>query len=124
MRPIALIALLTLTACASPQEMCIYSASKEVRVMSDLISTTQGNINRGYAIGTEKYFEDEQQVCGQIDGEDVFCTIPVAYSRDVPVAVDLDAEQAKLNSLIKKRRQLQQRANAVIAECKIRHPEV
>ena len=118
-----ILALLVLAACSTPRERCIAGATRDIRVLSGLIATTRGNINRGYAIVTEEFLETEEQVCGVVDGQEVFCDVPVANSRDVPQAIDLNAEQAKLNSLLQKRSELEARSNAVIAECRLLHPE-
>lgn len=40
-----------------------------------------------------------------------------------PIAIDLNAEQAKLASLEKRQRQLQDTASAQIAQCRAIHPE-
>lgn len=124
MHRLPILALLLLAACATPLERCIASATKELRVLSGLIASTRANINRGYAIVTENYFVTEEQVCGLVDGEAVYCDVPVAESRDVPVAIDLNAEQAKLNSLLTKRAELGQQAEARIEYCNIQHPNV
>ncbi len=118
-----ILALLVLAACSTPRERCIAGATRDIRVLSGLIATTRGNINRGYAIVTEEFLETEEQVCGVVDGQEVFCDVPVANSRDVPQAIDLNAEQAKLNSLLQKRSELEARSNAVSAECRLLHPE-
>ncbi len=124
MHRLSILALLLLAACATPLERCIASATKELRVVSGLIASTQANINRGYAIVSENYFVTEEQVCGQVDGEKVYCDIPVAESRDVPVAIDLNAEQAKLNSLLTKRSELGGQTEARIEYCSIQHPDI
>lgn len=122
LRPTVL-SLLALAACASPQERCISGATKDLRILSGLIASTQGNINRGYAVVTEEYFETESQVCGVVDGQDVYCDVAVPQTREVPKAIDLNAEQAKLQSLLEKQGELRARSRATIAECKRQHPE-
>ncbi len=124
MHRLSILALLPLAACATPLERCIARATKELRVLSGLISSTQANINRGYAIVTENYFVTSEQVCGEVEGEKVYCDVPAAKSRDVPVAIDLNAEQAKLNSLLTKRAELGDQAEARIKYCNIQHPDV
>jgi len=123
MRRFLLYTLLPLAACATPLEQCINNAGKDIRVLSGLIATTQGNISRGYALRTENYFEDEEQACGEVNGETVYCDVPVAFSRQVPLAIDLNAEQAKLNSLLTKRDELSQTATSVVAQCRVVYPE-
>jgi len=123
MRPIGLIALFLLAGCVSPQQACIANAQKDIRILNSLINEAQTNIDRGYAVRTEEFFENEQQQCGVVNGEIVYCDVAVADTRHVPYAIDLNAEAAKLNSLIAKRQDLGKRSAAVVAECKIRYPE-
>jgi len=123
MRRIVFLALLLLAACATPQQACINRATKDIRVMDKLIAKTEGNISRGYGLRAETYFVNERQVCGRADDKKVYCNVPVAFSRDVPVAIDLNAEKSKLASLVAKRKQLVKRSAAIIAECKLLHPK-
>lgn len=120
---ISVLALLAVTACSTPQERCISGATKDLRTLNGLISTTQRNINRGFALETEQFLDTEEQLCGVVDGQKVFCEVAVSNSREVPRAIDLNLEQAKLDSLLQKRTELQDRSNAIIAECQRRHPE-
>ena len=119
MRRYLVLFLLPLAACATPQEACISNATKDIRVLDKLIATTRGNVNRGYAIETQEFFETEKQVCGEVGGKKVYCDVAVADTRDVPVAIDLNAEQSKLNSLVTKRDQLVVQAESVIAQCRL-----
>ena len=123
MRPYLIGSLFFLAACVTPQQQCIDNATKDLRVVEGLVKTTQLNISRGYAIKEEEYFELEPQVCGVVNGQEVWCDVPVAYTREVPVAIDLDAEQAKLDSLLAKREELAARAEAVVEECRRLYPE-
>ncbi|MBV1866736.1 MAG: hypothetical protein KUG69_02345 [Marinosulfonomonas sp.] len=123
MRRIMFLALLLLAACATPQQACIYRAGNDIRVMDKLIAKTEGNISRGYGLRAETYFINQRQVCGRVDDKKVYCDVPVASSREVPVAIDLNVEKAKLASLVAKRKELAKRSAAIIAECKLAHPE-
>ena len=107
MRKLIAATLLGLAACATPQEQCIANIGKEMRVIQELIQTTRGNLARGFAFETQTVFVNTEQVCGQnAKGEDITCTIPVAEEQSAPVAIDLVAEQAKLNSLTARHREL------------------
>lgn len=113
---------LLLAACASPLERCISNAGKELRVMSGLIATTQGNIDRGFGIRTEEFFENERQVCGVANGKNIYCNVVVADSREVPFAIDLNVEAAKLNSLLAKRDEMEARRSAQVDQCQAAFP--
>lgn len=118
-----ILALLALAACSTPRDRCIANATSDLRTLDGLIGLTRGNINRGFAIVTHESLTTESRLCGVVDGEEVYCDVAVPTSRDVPTAINLDAEQAKLASLVQKRKELSARSNAVITECRIRHPE-
>ncbi|MFV2002532.1 MAG: hypothetical protein ACC619_06080 [Paracoccaceae bacterium] len=117
-------ALLFLAACATPLEQCISNATQDLRVLNGLITTTQGNIQRGYAIVVQEYFVTEQQVCGELNGEAVYCDVPVVQNREVASAIDLNVERAKLVSMRAKQRELSAQAEAGITRCRAENPEV
>lgn len=119
-----LLALLPLAACATPQEQCIANSGRDIGVLGSLIASTQTNIIRGYGLRTVEFLVNDEQVCGTVDNEEVYCNVAVADTRQVPYAVDLNAEAAKLASLQTKRQELILRQGAVIAACKLQFPEV
>jgi hypothetical protein len=134
MKRIALIAALGLmTACGTPQEMCILRETRDLRTLDRLIGETQSNITRGFAI--EEYTEtvDYWGTCydQQAAGPDGVRPAPVPFTcrrdRDVtrtrPVAIDLGTERQKLVSMQSKRRDLARAAEGPIAACKAAHPE-
>ena len=122
MRHLKFLALLPIAACATPYEQCVSGAYRELRVMDQLIHTTETNIVRGYAIEKEEYFQVELKECGELDGEPVYCKEPVPYTREVPVAIDLEVEAAKLASLKNRREQMARQAGATVDECRIKYP--
>lgn len=123
MHRLFLLALLPLIACGTPQEQCIAAATKDIRVLDRLITATQSNLERGYAIHREQYQYTVRQICGEIDGEKIYCNVPEFGYRSVPVSIDLNAEQAKLNSQLAKRSQLAAQASTQITACKTNFPE-
>jgi hypothetical protein len=124
MRRLVLSLPLFLAACATPFEICVANASQELGVLNTLIAQKQRDVERGFAIKTEEYMVNESQVCGEVAGKKIYCDIPVVNTRDVPVAIDLVAERAKLNSMIAKQAQLSRRAESAVADCRLRYPEV
>ena len=116
-------ALAILGACATPQERCVSQATKNVRVLDKLIGETRGNIARGFALKTESFVVNETQKCGQEAGKDVFCDVAVADERTVPVAIDLDDEQKKLDSLLTRRAGMAAAGKSAVASCQARFPE-
>lgn len=137
----ALLPLLFLTACGTPQEQCINAATRDMRVVDRLIAETEGNLARGYAYQEVTVYVTEWVDCtprpvlppegGRGDGAEVIPPViaPQMCLEDVPqttrraVAIDLVAEQAKLDSLKAKRTKQAKAAAPAIAQCKADHPE-
>ena len=133
MRALILPGLLFLAACGTPQQQCIARETRDLRVVDRLIDETQGNLDRGYAFEEVTVFTTEYVDCTPQVVVPEGAPVPVVERRlcleDVPetvqrpVAIDLAAEQRKLDSLLIKRRDLLARAEGVIAACKAAYPE-
>ncbi len=122
MRKMSLALPLVLAACASPYEICVANANKDIRVLDDLIAQARENIARGYGIRSETSFSTEKQVCGENAGKPVYCEVAVPDTVEVPVAIDLKAEQKKLQSLQATRQKKLARASVAARQCRARYP--
>lgn len=126
---LSLCVLSVLAACGTPQEQCINRNTRDLRTVEKLVAEVQGNLNRGYAI--EDYIVTvpvwRQCVVPTSDPTAPTVTRPCleeeTETRTRPVAIDLNAERAKLESLFAKRDQLAREAQGVIAQCKAQYPE-
>lgn len=125
-------ALLLLTACGTPQEQCIARNTRDLRTVEKLITETEGNLARGYAIEEYTVYVPQWEYCdiqpeppaeGEKPERPRLCLDERAETRTRPKAIDLDAEAAKLQSLRTKRTQLTRAAESVIAQCKAQYPE-
>jgi hypothetical protein len=126
MRRTALISLcLILAACGTPQEQCIARETRDLRVVTRLIAETQGNLARGYAFEEYTTYEIDYIPCGVLPTprQTRFCRDRVPEIERRPVAIDLAAEQRKLDSLLDRRRDLEARNPAIIAACQAAYPE-
>ncbi len=127
MRFVTLALLPLLAACATPREACLASVSKEQRVLETLIVETRGNLNRGYAIETEQRVRKVRSRCRSklADGTvvRVRCSDVEVRNVDVPVAVDLNAERAKLASLEERQQQMRSNAESARQQCIATYPE-
>jgi hypothetical protein len=131
MRRLALLPLLALTACGTPQEQCINRNTRDLRTMQKLVDETQANITRGYAIEEYTVYVPVWQICesqprpapGQPAPPPRYCFEDEPQTRTRPKAIDLRAEGAKLDSLLERRDQLARAAEGVIAQCKAQYPE-
>ena len=126
MRATLLIFPFLLTACATPREACIADVTRDARVLDKLIVETRGNLARGFAITEQQDLRTRRTTCSGEDEEGnevrIACDETEVVTRDVPVAIDLDAERAKLASLEEPQRQNQINAKAAIAQCEARLP--
>ncbi len=121
MRRALLLIPLFLAACETPREACISGANRELRTINALIDETRGNLARGYAIGVRQEVRTISETCRTESPEGIITTFPCDRTEIVdvsePVAVDLNAERAKLESLLQRQFQMQSQSQAVIAQC-------
>lgn len=129
MRRLALTALLLLTACGTPQEQCISGVTRDQRVVERLIRETEGNLARGYALRSVTVYETEWVDCSFGSSlnprERTYrrCVDRFPITTRVPVAINLDAEAQKLESLQRKRAALARGAEPGIRACRAEYPE-
>jgi hypothetical protein len=120
MRPLLQIAaLLLLTACATPQQRCEIQATRDLRVVDALIAESQATLQRGYALREVERVRFGTTICyggGDYYGYG-FCWGNDTYTELRPVAVNLDEERAKLQTLLRKKEELEVRARAQIEAC-------
>ncbi len=131
MRRALLIALIaTLAACGTPQERCIRTATKDLRVVNSLIAEIQANLQRGYGYETYQTTITSWEVCevrpATTEGGKPrvrYCLEDDIVTTRRRVAIDPEAERRKLQGLVVKQRELNARAAAEIAACKQQFPE-
>ncbi len=120
---LALPALAILAACATPQEQCINTASSQVRNMQALISTTQGNIARGYAIHQSQEPYEAINTCYDKDKKPYTCFHTEYRTVETPVTIDVAEERRKLAQLKRRLPAERRKMDAAIANCRIQFPE-
>ncbi|MEJ6396967.1 hypothetical protein [Yoonia sp. 208BN28-4] len=127
MRSALILLPLILTACATPREACLNRVNSELRVLDRLITETRGNLSRGYAIEERQEVRVRNRTCESVNSRGIVtefdCSETDTITRREPVAIDLNAERAKLESL--EQRQAQNRVNAqnARAQCVAANPE-
>lgn len=128
-RSLFLVSLALLAACGTPQERCIARETRDLRVVEGLITDTRRNLDRGYGMEEYTVIVPEWEQCEQRfdkDGKPLpprMCLEDREETRTRPVAIDLNAESAKLESLLAKRDQLQAEAAGRIDFCRQQYPE-
>lgn len=129
MKRLFLASLVALAACGTPQEQCIRANTRDLQVVDRLIRDAEGNLARGYGYQTVTEYEPRWIDCTPRPTEAVpnpasqmcFDRVPVTVRKEV--ALDLNAEAAKLKSLKTKRAALAKAAESVVAQCKAKFPE-
>ncbi len=128
MRPaFVILTVLALAACATPREECIADATRDTKVLSSLINETQANLSRGYAIEERQEVRTRTRSCrGKNDDGSTFvfpCNETDTFTTTVPVAIDLNAEAAKLASLQERLVAAQASSDQAVLQCIAVHPE-
>lgn len=129
MNRILLPALLILTACGTPQENCIHAANRDARVVDQLIAETEANLARGYAVETVVKLKQDWVDCTRLPTEEKpnpkpkMCLEDVPFEVTQPVALDLNAERAKLTSLRQQQARQYAQSQTLVAQCQAQFPE-
>lgn len=128
MRPFLILVLpLALTACATPREQCLQSVTRDLRINESLMAQTQANITRGFGLRSEQRVREVRRTCRGVteSGEAVRtrCDDVIVRNVNVPVAIDLNAERAKLASLRDTNATLRRNTAAAQQQCAALHPE-
>ncbi|KJZ20707.1 hypothetical protein [Loktanella sp. S4079] len=128
MRPaLILLPIIALTACATPREQCISDANQDLYVLRALINEARGNLARGYALAETTDVRTLTKMCrGENKEGETFrfpCNETETYTSTRPVAIDLDAEQTKLEQLERRLVQAQANSDQMVAQCIAIHPE-
>jgi len=128
---IALVPVLALAACATPRESCITEATRDLRQVNRFVAEAQANIARGYGLETRQETQVRRATCegettlpdGTVVETEFECERTVIIDVEVPVALDLNAERARLASLMEQQATLERQSNAVVQACVAAHPE-
>ena len=125
-RFVAPFTLLCFTACTDPHKTCVDEASKDLRIVQDLIADTEATLRRGYALQTETRNVLYTDFCigtGISNGTFQFCNCSQPVTSTKPVAVDLNEERRKLRSLKRKEAELETRTARDLRRCALTHPQ-
>ncbi|WP_343080861.1 hypothetical protein [Ostreiculturibacter nitratireducens] len=130
MRRAALALLLLVAACATPQERCIQTATRELRTVNELIAEIEGNLARGYAYQTYEITRPVWAICDWLPPAKEggrprphYCLEDETETIRRRVAIVPDLERRKLVALREKQAELTRIAAAEIAACKAKYPE-
>ena len=122
----ALLALVLITACATPEQRCVSRASDELKTVNALIAETELNLQRGYRIEIEVDYSPRLTFCtgtGRWSGSRrayggvSFCSGTRRIERERQVAIDPQAERRKLANLQQRQAALRGPTQAALAAC-------
>ena len=120
---ISLTLLLGLAACATPQQQCIASATADLRTLQAQIKTTESNIARGYALHRQSVPYVRTRICYTPDKRPYYCHRRSHRTIETPVAINIDAERAKLASLKSQLAKAERKAVTGTKTCRQTYPE-
>jgi hypothetical protein len=134
-RPALLCLPLALMSCATPQERCIASVTRDLTVVYGLIAETQANLARGYSleevvISTPTWvYCDQPVLVAQPDGSRIWingggmCLDDYTRTTQRPRAIDPEQERRKLDGLIAQQALLTRQATPAVELCRLQHPQ-
>lgn len=128
---LALMPVLIVTACGTPQDRCISRNTREYRTISSLLAEVEGNLARGYAWEERTVSRVEWDDCAYVvrgkDGERHIayrsCARNVSDTERYRVPIDPAAETRKRDNLIARKAALTKSAMAAVNACKAAYPE-
>ena len=128
---LAMLPILALTACGTPQEQCIRRNTDEYRNVSSLLAEVEGNLARGYAYEERLIHRTDWRSCPYSyigrDGQRLYgyrpCMRDVVDTHRQRVPIDPAVETRKRDHLAQRRNELARQANAAVATCRAAHPE-
>lgn len=128
---LALMPVLVVAACGTPQEQCISRNTQEYRTVANLLGEVEANLARGYAWEERTVTRTEWDDCPYVirDKDGNSRIVNRSCMRQVPdieryrVPIDPAAETRKAANLADRRAALQSRADAAVKACRAAHPE-
>lgn len=128
---LALLPVLVVAGCGTPQERCIGKATREYRTVQSLLAEVEGNLARGYAWEERSVTRTTFDTCSHVvrDREGNARVVHRSCMRDVTeterfrVPIDPAAEERKRDNLIARKQALLPGASAAVQACKAAYPE-
>lgn len=128
---LALMPVLVVAGCGTPQEQCIRRNTDEYRTVSNLLAEVEGNLARGYAWEERTVSRTEWDDCPYVirdkNGNSRIvnrsCMREVSDTERYRVPIDPVAETRKRDNLAARKKALTQSAVAAVDACKAAYPE-
>ncbi|KRW93190.1 hypothetical protein O4J55_25955 [Paracoccus sp. PXZ] len=128
---LALMPVLVVAGCGTPQEQCISRNTREYRTVSNLLAEVEANLARGYAWEERTVMRTEWDDCRYVwvdrDGNRRLayrpCLRDVADTERYRVPIDPAAETRKRDNLLARKQALAPAARSAVDACKAAYPE-
>ena len=128
---LALMPVLIVAACGTPQDRCISRNTREYRTISSLLAEVEGNLARGYAWEERTVSRMEMDDCEVMvrdrDGRRGFitrsCMRNVTDTERYRVPIDPAAEMRKRDYLAARKKTLTPPAMSAVNACKAAYPQ-
>lgn len=128
---LALMPVLVVAACGTPQEQCISRNTREYRTVANLLGEVEANLARGYAWEERTVTRTEWDDCPYVirDKDGNSRIVNRSCMREVPdteryrVPIDPAAETRKRDNLAARKQALTATAAAAVKACKAAYPE-
>ncbi|KGJ07869.1 hypothetical protein EQ718_11540 [Paracoccus versutus] len=128
---LALMPVLVVASCGTPQEQCISRNTREYRTVSNLLAEVEANLARGYAWEERTVMRTQWEDCRYVwvdkDGNRRLgyrpCLRDVADTERYRVPIDPAAETRKRDNLLARKQALMPAARAAVDACKAAYPE-
>ncbi|WGR59636.1 hypothetical protein E3U26_02370 [Paracoccus ferrooxidans] len=128
---LALMPVLVVASCGTPQEQCFSRNTREYRTVSNLLAEVEANLARGYAWEERTVMRTQWEDCRYVwvdkDGNRRLgyrpCLRDVADTERYRVPIDPAAETRKRDNLLARKQALMPAARAAVDACKAAYPE-
>ncbi|GEK67585.1 MULTISPECIES: hypothetical protein [Paracoccus] len=128
---LALMPVLVVAGCGTPQEQCISRNTREYRTVSNLLTEVEANLARGYAWEERTVMRTRWEDCRYVwvdkDGNRRLgyrpCMRDVADTERYRVPIDPAAETRKRDNLLARKQALTPSARSAVDACKAAYPE-
>ncbi|PCH70795.1 MAG: hypothetical protein COC12_07900 [Rhodobacteraceae bacterium] len=116
--------LIVVAGCTTPKEECLSGATQDYRTVQSLISETNSNIARGYAVHSQSVPYTYQGSCYSYAAATYYSCQQTGYrTQQTPVAIDVNAERVKLANYRRLLPQYEAQARAAVSQCNAQFPE-
>lgn len=124
----AVLAAALLSGCATPKQKCMSDATSQLRSVESALMTAQGNVDRGYALYTQRVPYTVARICYHSyprTNAVIPYSCPETYYRTqtTPVAINVAEERRKVAEFQQMLPQLRQQTSARIQACNAQFPE-